>query len=58
MELLIFISSGWLSNSDDMTIFPSINQRLEDITGLEMDTAEELQVIPRNVISVLEIFKI
>lgn len=36
--------SGWLSNSDDMTIFPSINQRLEDITGLEMDTAEELQL--------------
>ncbi|KAI6656398.1 Prolyl 4-hydroxylase subunit alpha [Oopsacas minuta] len=36
--------SSWLSNNDDMEIFPIVNQRLEDITGLEMDTAEDLQL--------------
>ncbi|XP_059374734.1 prolyl 4-hydroxylase subunit alpha-1-like isoform X1 [Carassius carassius] len=35
--------SAWLSAYEHSTI-EKINQRIEDITGLEMDTAEELQV--------------
>ncbi|XP_042629782.1 prolyl 4-hydroxylase subunit alpha-1-like isoform X1 [Cyprinus carpio] len=35
--------SAWLSGYEHSTI-EKINQRIEDITGLEMDTAEELQV--------------
>ncbi|XP_051578704.1 prolyl 4-hydroxylase subunit alpha-1-like isoform X1 [Myxocyprinus asiaticus] len=35
--------SAWLSAYEHSTI-ATINQRIEDITGLEMDTAEELQV--------------
>ncbi|KAG7520030.1 prolyl 4-hydroxylase subunit alpha-1 isoform X1 [Solea senegalensis] len=35
--------SAWLTGDDDPMI-DVINQRIEDITGLEMDTAEELQV--------------
>ncbi|XP_028982847.1 prolyl 4-hydroxylase subunit alpha-1b isoform X2 [Betta splendens] len=35
--------SAWLTGYDDQMI-ETINQRIEDITGLEMDTAEELQV--------------
>uniref|UniRef100_A0A8C2EUK9 procollagen-proline 4-dioxygenase n=1 Tax=Cyprinus carpio TaxID=7962 RepID=A0A8C2EUK9_CYPCA len=34
---------AWLSGYEHSTI-EKINQRIEDITGLEMDTAEELQV--------------
>ncbi len=36
-------SSAWLSGYEHSTI-EKINQRIEDVTGLEMDTAEELQV--------------
>ncbi|XP_053731689.1 prolyl 4-hydroxylase subunit alpha-1b isoform X3 [Synchiropus splendidus] len=35
--------SAWLTGYDDPAI-DVINQRIEDLTGLEMDTAEELQV--------------
>ncbi|XP_054654994.1 prolyl 4-hydroxylase subunit alpha-1-like [Dunckerocampus dactyliophorus] len=35
--------SAWISNMEDPAI-KAINQRIEDLTGLEMDTAEELQV--------------
>ncbi|XP_030642153.1 prolyl 4-hydroxylase subunit alpha-1b isoform X2 [Chanos chanos] len=35
--------SAWLSGYEDPVI-ERINQRIEDLTGLEMDTAEELQV--------------
>ncbi|KAJ8013936.1 hypothetical protein DPEC_G00035020 [Dallia pectoralis] len=35
--------SAWLTEYDDPMI-DQINQRIEDLTGLEMDTAEELQV--------------
>lgn len=35
--------SAWLTGYDDPMI-DVINQRIEDLTGLEMDTAEELQV--------------
>ncbi|XP_028279664.1 prolyl 4-hydroxylase subunit alpha-1b isoform X4 [Parambassis ranga] len=35
--------SAWLTEYDDPMI-EKINQRIEDLTGLEMDTAEELQV--------------
>ncbi|XP_057200153.1 prolyl 4-hydroxylase subunit alpha-1b isoform X1 [Triplophysa rosa] len=35
--------SAWLSAYEHSTI-ERINQRIEDVTGLEMDTAEELQV--------------
>ncbi|KAI2654261.1 Prolyl 4-hydroxylase subunit alpha-1 [Labeo rohita] len=35
--------SAWLSGYEHSTI-EKINQRVEDVTGLEMDTAEELQV--------------
>uniref|UniRef100_A0A7N5ZU30 Prolyl 4-hydroxylase subunit alpha-1 n=1 Tax=Anabas testudineus TaxID=64144 RepID=A0A7N5ZU30_ANATE len=36
-------SVAWLTGYDDPMI-ETINQRIEDLTGLEMDTAEELQV--------------
>lgn len=39
----LLYSSAWLTGYDDPMI-EKINQRIEDITGLEMDTAEELQV--------------
>uniref|UniRef100_A0A8C4ZTL0 Prolyl 4-hydroxylase subunit alpha-1 n=1 Tax=Gadus morhua TaxID=8049 RepID=A0A8C4ZTL0_GADMO len=35
--------SAWLTGYDDPLI-DKINQRIEDLTGLEMDTAEEMQV--------------
>ncbi|KAL6102040.1 p4ha1 [Pungitius sinensis] len=35
--------SAWLTGYED-PIIDKINQRIEDLTGLEMDTAEELQV--------------
>ncbi|XP_035812934.2 prolyl 4-hydroxylase subunit alpha-1b isoform X3 [Amphiprion ocellaris] len=35
--------SAWLTGYDDPMI-DTINQRIEDLTGLEMDTAEELQI--------------
>ncbi|XP_034041112.1 prolyl 4-hydroxylase subunit alpha-1-like [Thalassophryne amazonica] len=35
--------SAWLTGYDDPVV-EKINQRIEDLTGLEMDTAEELQV--------------
>lgn len=35
--------SAWLTSYEDPAI-EIINQRIEDITGLEVDTAEELQV--------------
>ncbi|XP_074531988.1 prolyl 4-hydroxylase subunit alpha-1b isoform X1 [Halichoeres trimaculatus] len=35
--------SAWLTGYEDPMI-ETINQRIEDLTGLEMDTAEELQV--------------
>jgi len=46
LQFLVFFSphsSAWLSGYEHSTI-EKINQRIEDITGLEMDTAEELQV--------------
>uniref|UniRef100_A0A3Q0RGH4 Prolyl 4-hydroxylase subunit alpha-1 n=1 Tax=Amphilophus citrinellus TaxID=61819 RepID=A0A3Q0RGH4_AMPCI len=41
--LCLLYSSAWLTGYDDPMI-ETINQRIEDLTGLEMDTAEELQV--------------
>lgn len=35
--------SAWLTGYEHPVI-ETINQRIEDLTGLEMDTAEELQV--------------
>ncbi|XP_024152697.1 prolyl 4-hydroxylase subunit alpha-1b isoform X2 [Oryzias melastigma] len=35
--------SAWLTSYEDPVV-EKINQRIEDLTGLEMDTAEELQV--------------
>lgn len=35
--------SAWLT-ADEHPVVDKINQRIEDLTGLEMDTAEELQV--------------
>lgn len=40
---LLPVFSAWLTGYDDPMI-ETINQRIEDLTGLEMDTAEELQV--------------
>lgn len=40
----LLFPSAWLTEYDDPMI-EKINQRIEDLTGLEMDTAEELQVI-------------
>lgn len=39
----VLYSSAWLTGYEDPMI-DKINQRIEDLTGLEMDTAEELQV--------------
>lgn len=36
-------SSAWLT-SYEHPVVETINQRIEDLSGLEMDTAEELQV--------------
>lgn len=41
--LSLLYSSAWLTGYEDPMI-DKINQRIEDLTGLEMDTAEELQV--------------
>ena len=39
-------TSGWLSPNDDPLGYVSrIDQRIEDITGLAMSTAEQLQVV-------------
>lgn len=39
-------SSGWLGPSDDpLGYVTRIDQHIEDVTGLEMDTAEQLQVV-------------
>lgn len=40
---LMLYCSAWLTGYEDPVI-ETINQRIEDLTGLEMDTAEELQV--------------
>lgn len=40
---LLPVCSAWLTGYDHPDI-DKINQRIEDLTGLEMDTAEELQV--------------
>ena len=41
----VFVSSGWLSACDDPLGYVSrIDQRIEDTTGLDMTTAEQLQV--------------
>ena len=40
---MLFSPSAWLTGYDDPLI-DKINQRIEDLTGLEMDTAEEMQV--------------
>lgn len=39
----LLYSSAWLTGYEHPVI-EIINQRIEDLTGLEMDTAEELQV--------------
>ena len=40
------IHSGWLSPEDDpLGYVQRIDQRIEDITGLTMSTAEQLQVV-------------
>lgn len=37
--------SGWLQSSDDpLGYVDRIDQRIEDLTGLDMSTAEQLQV--------------
>lgn len=41
-----FFVSAWLT-SYEHPVIERINQRIEDLTGLEMDTAEELQVSSR-----------
>lgn len=51
VELLLTTSfnlfvSAWLT-AYEHPVIERINQRIEDLTGLEMDTAEELQVRSR-----------
>ena len=41
--LVYLLVSGWLKDSDHEVI-RRVSQRIEDLTGLTMDTAEELQV--------------
>lgn len=44
--VLSLVFSGWLSASDDPLGYVShIDQRIEDVTGLSMSTAEQLQVV-------------
>ncbi len=39
------LPSGWLSSEDDpMGIVTRVDQRIGDVTGLTMETAEQLQV--------------
>lgn len=40
-ELMSF--SAWLSKDED-PLMTQINQRITDVTGLDLETAEELQV--------------
>lgn len=40
---LMLYCSAWLT-AYEHPVIETINQRIEDLTGLEMDTAEELQV--------------
>lgn len=42
--LVLLLFSAWLEAEDDPVI-ARVNQRIEDITGLTVDTAELLQVI-------------
>ena len=44
--LLFYVHSAWLGPSDDpLGYVKKIDQRIEDITNLDMSTAEQLQVI-------------
>lgn len=46
MCYIVIICSGWLSVDDDPLGYVSrIDQRIEDVTGLTMSTAEQLQVV-------------
>ena len=43
---VFFLYSGWLSPADDPQGYVQrIDRRIEDITGLTMSTAEQLQVV-------------
>ena len=43
---MFFFSSGWLSaEDDDQGYVTRIDQRVGDVTGLAMETAEQLQVV-------------
>lgn len=41
---MFFIDSAWLKN-EDHPIVQKISKRVEDLTGLTVTTAEELQVV-------------
>lgn len=41
---LIVVFSAWLEGEED-TVVARVNQRIQDITGLTVDTAELLQVL-------------
>ena len=44
--IFYFLSSGWLGPVDDpLGYVTRIDQRIEDVTGLTMTTAEMLQVV-------------
>ena len=43
VHIVLFLSA-WLEGEDDPVI-ARVNQRIEDLTGLTVDTAELLQVI-------------
>lgn len=44
MLLIVFSVSAWLA-AYEHPVVDHINQRIEDITGLDVKTAEELQVV-------------
>ena len=45
VDLCYLIFSGWLSSHDDpLGYVDKIDRRIEDTTGLDMSTAEQLQV--------------
>ncbi len=43
--IVTLVYSGWLSSGDDpLGYVDRVDQRIEDLTGLAMSTAEQLQV--------------
>ena len=56
-HIVRILFSGWLASDDDeLGYLAKIDQRIEDITGLSMETAEQLQVSYRFIKDVTVVF--